>query len=317
MKPVLKLAFIVAFLCSSCSSDSSSNSNGTQKHDFSLKINGVNTTIPNENYSSNVVGIGLQGNVFRLTAYYGMTNNNQSSHIFELLIDKKGNLISVKNSANANPYGDFTYANYNFFPSNYFQISNFSLDETTKKIKLSFSGKLYLNGNTTTNLFLPSLDREFVEAEGEVDMNYEEWGTPYTGIYYGSFEQYCTANVNDVFWEANRSNEQVGGLYTYGTFMASDPYKIQIHFGQNASLGSYDFTNSSPGNYIAFSKFNTTTLSYDNYSVNGTLINEYKEFHGMTLYSYFGSFSFTATNVNNPADVVQVTDGKFRYSHDY
>jgi len=70
-------------------------------------------------------------------------------------------------------------------------------------------------------------------------------------------------------------------------------------------------------NYITFSKFNTTTLTYDNYSVNGTLNNEYKEFHGMKLYSYFGSFNFTATNVNNPADVVQVTDGKFRYSQNY
>jgi len=75
---------------------------------------------------------------------------------------------------------------------------------------------------------LPSLDREFVQAEGEIDMNYEVWDSPYKGIYYASYEQYCTAKFNDTSWKANRANEIEEGVYSYGTFMASDLIKSKF-----------------------------------------------------------------------------------------
>lgn len=311
MKPIIKLVLIFAFFCVSCSNDTSDNSTVNTQY-LRLNINGVEKIIPSEDYPNNSVVLGFSGNVFQLTAFYGKLDNNYSSQMFKLIFDKNGNIISVKNSVHENEYGDFVYGNYNFFPSNYFDLNIISLDEASKKIKVSFSGNLYLNSNSTSNLYLLSLDREFVQAEGEIDMIYEEWEGPYTGIFMANLEQYCSAKLNGVAWEGNRANEFMGS-YTYGSFMASDPYKIEIRFAQDANLGSYNFTTASTENRIKFSKFNTTTLTYDYYTVNGVLNNDYKEFHGGTSYSYFGTYNFTATNPNNPSDVIQVTDGKFRY----
>jgi hypothetical protein len=53
-------------------------------------------------------------------------------------------------------------------------------------------------------------------------------------------------------------------------------------------------------------------MTYDYYIISGQVGYTYREYHGYTYYSFIGTFSFTATNPNNPTDIIQVTNGVFR-----
>jgi hypothetical protein len=76
--------------------------------------------------------------------------------------------------------------------------------------------------------------------------------------------------------------------------------------------GNYNFTSDSNDNFIKISKFNTNTLSYDYYNVEGVLSHSYREFHGAKSYSYIGTFNLKAVNKNIPFDVIEIKDGRFR-----
>lgn len=189
------------------------------------------------------------------------------------------------------------YNNYINFPSNYFLATDFSIDETNKKIKFKFNGKLYFDQR--------SLASESRDLQGDVDMMYTDQGDDPFPIVINNVEQYCRANFNATPWFARFE-------HTFSSFTDENPYKIEINFANSPTPGSFNFTSASTSNYVRLSKFNTTTLTYDYYNVNGQVAYSYREYHGGTKYSFIGTFSFTAVNPNNAADIIQVNDGVFR-----
>lgn len=291
-KHLIGFVVVLAIFCSSCSSDSSSTPDDTPTHDyFKMTVDGTEinfNTTPNIN-DYNTVAYSHEGDKITAIINSGFFAGSTYWNRYDLTFDKLGNFLSFKRNTNG-------YSNYIYYPAHYFTFNVISRDEVNKRIKISFSGRIYVD---KTNL-----NSESNEISGEFETSY---GTDFTGDFNlgSSVPQYCNAKFNGTPWYAKFEGY-------YSIFTAEDAYKIVTHFDINAAPGSYNVTPGSTTNYIRFLKFNTTTLTYDNYDVTGVLAHSYREFHGANQYSYIGTFSFTAVNPNNPSDVIQVTDGTFR-----
>ena len=313
MRHQLKFIFVFIVFCVSCSKESVSNSPVnepvTNNEVLKLRVNGSEVIIPNKDFPNNSVMLWKSGPYFTLQATYGqkfigtIPQYGQPSHFLALVFDTKGNIVKGSYSVYDPEYGPVNYAIYKNFPSNYFKVNVISLDETSKKIKATFTGPMFLNSSE-------DLTRESITIDGDLNFTYPEYDAGETVISYYLPGQNCTAKINGEVWTANHE-------YSFGSFTASDPYKIDIAFAENSTVNSYPFSTSTTINCIKFYKFNTTTLTYDSYNVNGVVAYSYREFHGGRQYSYFGSFSFTAVNPNNPLDIIQVTDGAFRSIQTY
>ncbi len=296
MRQILTLLLFFALVLSSCSSDDAPSNSGNGSTYFKLKINGTDFAPQLNKYS-----VILQGNIFTV-----VINNDQINGDFTLRFDKRenGKLLDIEVELHDERFGIAGYKNYINYPSNYFDVNLISLDENSNTVKASFSGKLYYrNGD---------LNSEAIDVAGEFSADYEDGGGPQI-----MYDIHCTAKFNGNPWEAVFTNFQSnwGPRMTFTTY---DPYKIDIRFAPNNNqTGTFDVTPTSAENYIKLAKFNTTTLTYDYYDVSGNLDYYYKEFHGATNYTYFGSFNFTAVNPNNPADVIEVIDGQFISGHSY
>lgn len=267
---------------------------------FNLNIDGSEVSVVPFQGSFYGYKMTKKGEVFHLVATHG-----ESHEWFRLEFDftEDGKLISAKKESFSTQLGNVYYYNYRNFPSNYFNIQILSIDETAKKIKLKFNGNLYVS---TTDLY-----SEDIHLDAEINAPYQEVEQTSSNYIITDYqvEQYCSAKFNGTPWVARHEHSN-------SVFTSEDPYKIEINFASNAIPGSYPFTTSSTSNYLKFSKFNTTTLTYDYYNVTGVVAHTYREFHGAGNYSFIGSFSFTATNPNNPSDSITVTDGVFRsYQH--
>ena len=225
-------------------------------------------------------------------------------HLLTIIFTTDGKLISIKQESNSVETGQWNYYNFRDFPSNYFNIDILSINESSIRIKAKLTGKIYLEKS--------NLNSEYLQIDADIDGVYsldDNSNVNYlisTSDTHGfSMEQYCTATLNNLPWIARHE-------HTNGLFSSVDPYRIEFHFDNNATTGSFPISSAVSANYLKFSKFNTTTLTYDYYNVTGNVAYTYKEFHGNANYSFIGTFSFTAVNPNNPLDVITVTDGKFR-----
>lgn len=305
MKNKIIFLLSIVLLLVGCSSEDPVSSEETVNQDeqyFRLNIGGIELPLSRgANFNRGAIDI-IEDDVFILYAEYGFDSSSQQLHQLKIYFDKNGNLIDAnQHSIGIDFFGSFDYVNYENFPSNYFDINIISLDEVNKKIKLNFSGRLYLNKT--------DMSSESIEISAELNQDYQVSTSSYQ-IRINDIEQYCSAKFNNIPWIARRENY-------YSQFTAPDAYKLETHFAQNTTPGSYNFTSASTDNYIRFSKFNTLTLTYDYYNVAGTISHSYREFHGGTSYSFIGTFNFTAVNPNNPNDVIQVTDGIFRSYQKY
>lgn len=275
------------------------NGDGTYFH---LKVNG--TAIP-VIIGHNALNFNANQTLLSLNVNYGFgIQNSPGLNRLGIVFDKNGKFIYAQQQSMDVGENNYTiyYKNYRNFPANYFHITINSINEVTKRIKFTVSGKLYFNDL--------NLDSESIDLDGDFDIKYDgELGTAPTTFQTSGMDQHCTAKLNGTQWTALR--ELVDGEFT-----AEDPYKIEIKFPLTATVGSYNLISNSSINYLRFSKFNTVTKVFDYYNVSGVLNQSYREFHGAGNYSLFGTFSFTALNPNNPSDVIQVTDGSFRsYQH--
>ena len=295
MRKILTIIGIFALLCAGCSNDDSSDSH------FKLNVGGTDIDLNGENTNFSSGGSILrQSDTFYAYAAYGLGQTAIST--FQMKFDINGNLIFISNSIQDERYGTAVYKNYKYFPSHYFNVDIISLDENSKRIKVAFSGKLYLRET--------DLDAEAIDISGEFDLNYEEDEGTHPVIQFSDFALNCSAKFNGESWEANHMTDP----YTMPSiaFTAADAYKIDLYFAPNDNAtAAFNVVPGSTDNYIRLSKFNTTTLAYDYYDVTGSLDYHYKEFHGAGSYTYFGSFNFAAVNPDNPSDIIQVTDGQF------
>lgn len=311
MKKIIAFLLFSILLCSSCANDTASSpvTNPvnqpiqTNSEYFRINVGGIQLPLAIRNSSELNSGYMIKDSddLYHLSAIIGFGFYSDQNHRLEIIFDKNGKIIKAE-QVSQDFFGTLEYKNYQNFPSNYFQINVVSLDEANMRIKLTFTGNLYLN----------SLDfnSEALTISGDLDMKYTMNQGASIGILVNGIEQYCSANFNNVLWKARCENQ-------YSAFTAPDPYKLEIHFASSATIGSYNFNPTSSDNYVKFSKFNTLTLSYDYYNTTGIVSYTYREFHGASKYSFIGTFNFTAVNPNNSSDIIQVTDGKFRSYQQY
>ncbi len=257
---------------------------------FRLKVNGHELPFElDEPYGVNNVALYRYGTEFYLRVRTQPGNN------LNIDFDENGKIIKARYVPDWISGVAVDYFNYPNFPGNYFNLEVISHDKENHRIKVALSGKLYLN---ETNLNSETFDIDACEF----DLAYPEQNAGIVPeIFNSGFLDNCSAKFNGTAWYATREH--------YGSFTTDDPYRLEVKLSANTSPGSFAFTPGSSTNCIKFSKFNTTTLAYDTYDTTGSVAYTFKEFHGATSYTYMGSFSFTAVNQVNPADIIQVTDG--------
>jgi hypothetical protein len=295
------LLLFLLFLCVGCSDDNGPSGpiyvisppavTQTDGQYFRLKANGedfpFDLTTP---YDINQVQI------VRTQTEFFLNVTMNAENVLRVIFDVNGKIISADYTPSGISGVGITYRNYPNFPGNYFNLQVLSNDTAKHRLKVAFSGNLYLSRN--------NLASETFEIDNcEFDLEYPEQSGVVSTMYTSGFLDNCSAKFNGVDWYATDE--------TYGDFTTNDPYKIEIKLSSNTSPGSFDFTPSSTTNCIRLAKFNTLTLTYDYYDTTGSVAYTYKEFHGATYYTYVGTYSFTAVNPANPADVIQVTDGKY------
>ena len=294
-KSVLRILLLTLIFTGCSTNDSAS------KEYFNFSVGGIDfSLVPNgESDSFNRAQVLRNGDLFVIIIVMGFTSDSLEQNFYKIYFDKNGNVIYAERKADSSSAGglSLTFKNYPDFSSNYFTINILSINESSKKIRLNFSGNLYYHES--------NLNSESVLIEGDLDMTYNENQELNYDIKFNGIDQYCSAKLNSLPWKAWQE-------YTFSQFTSTDAYKIEPHFASDSNVGSYNFNATSTDNYVRFSKFNTSTLTYDYYIVTGQVAYSYKEFHGGNMYSFIGTFNFTATNPNNPSDVIQVTDGVFR-----
>ena len=272
IKIVSSFMLILAF--ASCSSDSG----GSSSDEASMSVNGTNVVL-----SSPIVQRGEDTFV--------MTADLPNDESLQIEFNKYGNL------------GEFSYwqefevfKTYEHYKSNYFTFNLISVNENTRRVKVSFSGTLYADEN--------DLNSDTRQVSGTFDLPYLVTTPLLTGLglkcKIGSNDWYETSFWDNGFGNIDRK------------FISDDEYQIIMQFvDEDISTGTYTFTTSSM-NKMQLAKFNTTTLSYTEYNTTGTVTVTSNSFPLFGIRVIEGTFSLTATNPSNSADVIQVTNGSFK-----
>ncbi|RZK08281.1 MAG: hypothetical protein EOO46_14210 [Flavobacterium sp.] len=292
------LSLILSILAVGCSSNDDNTSPSTPNSNFKLVVDGIAYDVPPKNNGQDLGGIiHKEGDKIFVYITQGDLNNTDSKFDLNLVISSGGKFLSGNMRFFSSNFFNPTYDNFIHFPSNYFQVTSFSLDEVNRKVLIKCVGKLYENKQSLTS--------DSRDIEIDLNTDYIDDGNASDPLTYNGIEQYCRANFNSVPWFARFE-------HTASSFTNEDAYKIETHFANTQATGSYNFTPSSTDNYVRLSKFNPLTASYDYYEATGQVAYTYREFHGANRYSFIGTFSFVAVNPNNSSDVIQVTNGEFR-----
>ena len=289
--------FFIVLLTISCSVNDENPDITSNSDHFSLVIDGVKLGLPTSQDINYQVSISKKADLINVGISNGDLFNTDSMFGLSLIFSKNGKFISGKMNFFSYNYENPQYVNFINFPSNYFNCTLLEIDEVNKRVKLNFDGKLYENKNSITS--------DAREMNGQLDMKYTDNGEEPDPLVYNGIEQYCRATINTNPWIARFE-------HSYSAFTNEEAYKIEPHFANSPTPGSYTFNSESTDNYVRFSKFNPLTLTYDYYNVSGQVGYSYREYHGFTYYSFIGTFSFTATNPNNSSEIIQVTNGVFR-----
>jgi hypothetical protein len=297
-----RYVLLLIFLTLGCSSDSDNSATNNNNVNFRLVVDGIIYDVP-PRVNSDLGGIvSKKGDQIQISVIQGDLNNTDSRFSLNLVFSTSGKFISGYMRFNSFNFFNPVYDNFIHFPSNYFPVTSFNLDETNKKIQMKFTGKLYENKL--------SLNSDSRDIQVELNTIYTDAGNENDPIIFNGIEQYCRANFNSAPWFARFEHNR-------SSFTNEDAFKIETHFANSPTPGNYNFDSLSTSNYVKLSKFNPLTLNYDYYNVTGQVGYTYREFHGANNYSFIGTFTFTAVNPNNPSDVIQVTNGEFRSYQKY
>lgn len=252
---------------------------------------------------------------------YAYTSTGQD---FNLFFDEYGNFIDSRTNQLANPSRNSYYYN----SSNYFNVDLVDVDTINKKVFATFSGKLF------TDRY--DLSSNSVDVSGSFRLEYEE-----REHYDGDTRFHnlgCSTKLNNTNWYSYPTFYH--GTVSYDNYFfnhGSTPASRIVHFYSDAEyrvslfiddidqlgLGNYIILNNASPNNIRISKFNATTLAYDYYTTTEgsfTILEKNNIFYGPPQigYSYTikGGFNFKAVNPNNPSDIINVTDGAFKFYSD-
>jgi len=277
MKKIKLLSFLfLTILITSCSSDSDS---GDSTPSSSFVVNGSNVSI------TSATAVRAE-NTLQIIAY---ASDGTS---MDLTFDKFGNLGAIR-------YFDADFnskQNFQHFKENYFTFNLISINESQKKVKVSFSGNLYEEED--------DLNSASITVSGSFDLPYIEQ-TPLVSGLGLSCKIAGTDWYNVEFWDN-------GWWSVDRKFISDDEYMIIMKFTDEAiQPGNYNFTTSSE-NGLQLAKYDTETNTYIEYNAVGSLtISSNSEFSPL-ISIVEGTFSFTATNPYNPSDQIQVTNGSFK-----
>jgi hypothetical protein len=285
MKKIFSILTFVALstFVISCSSDSSSSSSSNT---FNYTYEGNAVTISNISAQKSENSLVVSG-----TASDGQA--------IEFTFDKFGNLGTAESfSLTSFDFVDtYNYQNYN---SNYFTFNLISIDESAKRLKVSFSGNLYEEAT--------SLSSNSVTVSGDFDVKYTDVTPTVPGL-----EVYAKIGGQD--WYSTNSYTNNGNSFDDFILreLSSDENMISLGFDStNNGPGTYNFTPSTSTNFVKLSKFNTTNLTYTDYNCTGSVIVSSKTSAGFIGYIIEGTYSFTATNPSNSSQTIQVTNGRFK-----
>lgn len=278
----MKITKVICFLwlavaVSSCSSDSGGSSSSTST---SVTFDGTSQTIANTQAlkSENTMTISV------------VTSDDS---YLDIEFNKFGDLKEVSYE----PHDAFeTYTSYQYYKSNYFTFNLVSVNESTHKVKVTFSGKLYADKNDLTSAFKT--------VSGTIDASYMDVTPTVAGL-----DLSCKIAGND--WNATEFWDN-GISEVDRKFISDDQNQIIMAFSEeNIAVGTYTFTTASDRR-IQLAKYDTATQQYKIY--NATAGNLAITSNNMVGFFRIvqGTFSFTATNPTNPADVIQVTNGSFK-----
>lgn len=274
----------MATLASCSSSDDGGGGGGADSFSYTYDGNNVNITQIEARKSENSLVVS------------GVADNGEA---IEFTFNKFGNL----GTASSFSVSDFAFPdsqNYMNFSSHYFTFNLVSIDETAKRVKVTFSGDLYEDGY--------DLDSETHTVSGEFEVTYDVVTPTVAGL-----EHYCKIGGND--WYSTNSAMTNGITMDYFILDESNDTANSIYLSFdsfNNDPGTYNFTNSTNTTYAKLVKFDPTTENFKLYNCAGTLTVTNKTSAGFIGYYIEGTYSFTATNPTNAADVVQVTNGRFK-----
>jgi hypothetical protein len=284
---ILKLIpclFVLVILASCSSSDDLDGGQG--ENTFSYTYNGNNVAISQiqAQKSENTLAVS------------GVAANGQA---IEFTFNKFGNL----GTASSFSVSDFNFPssqNYMNFCSHYFTFNLVSIDETSKRVHVTFSGNLYEEPYDLTTPSYP--------VSGEFDVTYTEVTPQVPGL-----EVFCKIGGND--WYATNSSMTNGITMDYFIMDESNDSDKSIYLAFdsfNNDPGTYNFTTTTNTTYAKLVKFDPATEDFILYNCAGTLTVTSKTSAGFIGYYIEGTYSFTATNPTNSSDVIQVTNGRFK-----
>lgn len=287
MKTFKFLFFLLAFACFSCSEDS-----GDSSAD-GLDTNNYYTLIREERQ------IDLHEMTVVRTEHGFRVGDKGYPRMWGFTFDDTGRFGEMYFKFTPLGYNQMmTRYSYPDFSSNYFDFNLISIDEVNKRVKFSFSGKLYQ--------YLDNLDIERNDISGEFDLYYIDNVPLIPGL------------TNEALIDGDQwrqvslvKREIPGGFETESK--SDDAYKMIIRNNLGTAVGNYNFDAASTTNCVYLYKFNTDTRTYTVYNTAGTMTVTAKTLlSNQDSFTLTGNYNFTATNPNNSADVIQVTNGSFK-----
>ncbi|MBS1535943.1 MAG: hypothetical protein JST78_12780 [Bacteroidetes bacterium] len=274
---ILIVSAVLLFSCTPESSFSTSTTSSNNTGNFS--IGGVAATSPTTTakITENLILVNLK------------TSDN---HQLDVEFNTNGNLAS----ATLVTADGTIYKNYKFYAANYFTFHLDSYNESSRRVKVSFSGKLYLNNE--------NLSSEFKNISGSFEATCRN-----IAPLVGGLEIKCKIN-NNQWYQTNAWYDGSNATYRW---VSDNEYLIITTVNSTSVIGEYTF---SPGssNKFELAKFDTNDLQYKvynctgSYSVTGNQV--YNEFLGQNIVT--GTYNFTAVNPANPSEQITVSDGVFK-----
>jgi hypothetical protein len=271
MKQIILLTVIISIFLSSCSSSSNSEDSNNSSS-FTLNGNQVNLTSATAQKSGNTIFV------------KAIVSNGVS---LEILFNKFGNLASFR-------YNSVTdYFAYKYFKSNYFTFKLISLDEATKRVKISYSGKIYEDDTDLTS--------NSMQISGAFDL-------PYVVVTPTIADLGVSCKISGNNWY--HTDAWDNGLQTVDSKFINDNNDVIVMnlLSRTIAPGTYNFSTSSNVKMM-LGKFNTTNLSYEYYNSNGSLIITSNTILSNGIRVLEGTFTFVATNPANPSNQIQVSNG--------
>jgi hypothetical protein len=272
---VIPLLFALVFL-NACSSDSG-DSGGGSTTDATFVLNGTNVAL------SGVIAQRSEDDFL----IYAETPDGSS---IQLEFNKFGKMQECSYWEDVD-----TYFNFQHFNSHYFTFNLISINETTHRVKISFSGDIYLDDEDLTSATKM--------VSGTFDLPYITLTPAIAGLG-------LKCKIAGADWYKTEFWDNGWGGAVDRKFISDDEKQIIMTFADEAIVpGVYNFTTSS-ANKIQLAKYNTTTNMYDVYNTSGSVTITSNTDGFIRIVE--GTYSFTATNPSNSLDVIQVTNGSFK-----